>query len=95
MSLNIEAVQLVVGAAIIDQRFCDQLLRDRERALRAVERLPVRPRHVRLSAADRRALEAIRGQSLVEFARGVERLRRTVQSPAAQHTAPPGDAIVG
>jgi hypothetical protein len=77
-SLNMESAQLVVGAAILDSRYCRRLIDDREGALRAVDRLEVAPPHVRLTAADRRSLAAIPAGSLTEFARGIERLRRTV-----------------
>jgi hypothetical protein len=76
-----EAAQLVIGAAILDPRYCAQLIKDREGALAAADRLPGAPRHVRLSGRDRQILASIKAESLDEFARGVERLRRTL-SPA-------------
>ena len=41
--LNMEAAQLVVGAAILDSRFRTELLQSRDRALRTVDRLAVAP----------------------------------------------------
>jgi hypothetical protein len=87
LTLNMESAQLVVGAAILDPRYCRRLLDDREGALRAADRLAVAPAHVRLSPADRRSLAAIPASSLTEFARGIERLRRTVPSTTTTHRA--------
>jgi hypothetical protein len=78
MPLNPEAAQLVVGAAIVDARFCDRLLNRRAQALAHVNHLPEVPDHVRLTAEDRKALNNIPAATLAEFARGVERLRLTV-----------------
>ncbi len=90
-----ESAQLVVGAAIIDSRFCDQLLQDRASALRSVERSTVAPKHVRLSSRDRRALQAIRADSLTEFARGVVRLQRVVQPSDGRRVDAIDEALVG
>ncbi len=90
-----ESAQLVVGAAILDSCFCDQLLQDRARALRSVERLTVAPKHVRLSSGDRRALQAIRADSLAEFARGVVRLQRVVQPSHLRRLDDLDEALVG
>ncbi|MGH2355718.1 MAG: hypothetical protein ACRDI2_05940 [Chloroflexota bacterium] len=93
MAVNMEAAQLVVGAAILDPRFCRLLLSQRAKALAEVERQPSAPNHVRLSRQDRQALGAIRAGTLAEFARGVERLRTTVTPtplrarPTALHAA--------
>lgn len=95
MRVNMESAQLVIGAAIIDSRFCDQLLQDCAVALRAVERLPVAPKHVRLSSGDRRALQAIRADSLTEFARGVVRLQRVVQPRRLRRVDAIDEALVG
>ena len=90
-----ESMQLVVGAAIIDSRFCDRLLHDRTGALRSVERLPAAPKHVSLSSSDRRALQAIRADSLTEFARGVVRLQRVVQPSGIRRVDAVNEALVG
>jgi hypothetical protein len=92
-----EAAQLVVGAALTDSRFRDQLIGERERALRSVDGLAVTPGHVRLTAGDRRVLGAIVAGDLAEFARGVERLQRTLRPahrPALQ-PADVGEALAG
>jgi hypothetical protein len=94
MTVQHEAAQLVVGAALLDPRFCGRLLRTPTAALAVVERQPGAPQHVRLTDADRRALGALRARTLQEFARGVERLRRTV-SQAGLAAPPLGDATAG
>ena len=93
--MSMEAAQLVVGAAILDPRFCQELLENRGKALRAVDRLPVAPDHVRLTAGDRRALAAIRATDLQEFAVGVERLRRTIRPGHTARTASHEASLVG
>jgi hypothetical protein len=90
LKLNLEAAQLVVGAALTDSRFREQLIGERERALRSVDGLAVTPGHVRLTAGDRRVLGAIAAGDLAEFARGVERLQRTLR-PALRPALPPVD----
>jgi hypothetical protein len=95
--LNMEAAQLVVGAALTDSRFRDHLIGERERALRSVDGLAVTPGHVRLTAGDRRVLGAIVAGDLAEFARGVERLQRTLR-PARRPALQPadvGEALAG
>ena len=93
--LNMEAAQLVVGAAILDSRFRKELIENPVKALRTVDRLPVAPAHVRLTAGDRRALAAIRATDLQEFAVGVERLRRTMRPARVARPAPHEEALVG
>ena len=93
--MNMEAAQLVVGAAILDPRFRQELLENRGKALRAVDRLAVAPAHVRLTAGDRRALAAIRATDLQEFAVGVERLRRTIRPGRTVRSASHEAALVG
>ena len=95
LRLNMEAAQLVVGAAILDPRFRDQLIDDRAGALRAVDGLPVAPDHVRLMPQDRRALGLIRADSLQDFALGVERLRRSVQPAQVRQPAASGELLFG
>jgi hypothetical protein len=94
-SMNMEAAQLVVGAAILDPRFRQELLENRGKALRAVDRLAVAPAHVRLTAGDRRALSAIRATDLQEFAVGVERLRRTIRPGRSARSVSPEASLVG
>lgn len=79
--VNIEAAQVVVGAAILDATFCNLLLTRRAEALSAFHRQPCVPKGVRLSSRDVAALTAIRARNLAEFARGVEALRVLVKSP--------------
>lgn len=74
-AVNMEAAQLVVGAAILDARYRRLLLNDPVRALRSIERQSTRLARVRLTSQDRLALVAIRARTLAEFGRGVERLR--------------------
>src|SRR5688500_15472361 len=95
MNLNMEAAQLVVGAAILDSTFRGQLFDDRRAALKSVERLPVAPSHVRLTAQDRRLLTSIQATDLQQFAVGVERLRRSVRSNRVSRPAPFEEAMVG
>jgi hypothetical protein len=75
MAINLQAAQLVVGAALLDARFRRTLIEDRSRALREVEQQPSAPKHVRMTEDDRLALASIKARSLAEFALGVERLR--------------------
>src|SRR5262245_26517728 len=93
--LNMEAAQLVVGAAILDSRFRQELLRNPGQALRAVDRLPVAPAHVRLTASDRRALAGIRATDLQAFAVGVERLRRTIRPNRSTRPVSLEETLVG
>ena len=95
MSLNCEAAQLVVGAAVLDPRFCARLFRDREEALKAVDRLPGTPPHLHLTAYDRKTLAAIKADTLVEFARAVERLRHAVPPPGRHEPAAREEIRVG
>lgn len=71
-----EAAQLVVGAAVLDTRYCALLVEQRVRALDEVVLLPSAPEHVRLTTLDREELMAIRARTLREFALGVVRLMR-------------------
>lgn len=80
MAINLEAAQLVVGAALLDARFRRTLIEDRSRALREVEQQPAAPKHVRMTEDDRLALASIKARSLTEFALGVERLRLEARS---------------
>lgn len=95
LNLSMEAAQLVVGAAILDSRFRTELLQNRDRALRTVDRLAVAPAHVRLTAGDRRALAAIQATDLQQFAVGVERLRRTIRPGGAARPASHEERLVG
>jgi hypothetical protein len=94
-ALNPEAAQLVVGAAILDPRFRQDLLENRAKALRSVDRLSVAPDHVRLTAGDRRTLAAIRATDLQQFAVGVERLRRTLRPGRTVRPLSHEEALVG
>ena len=95
MNLNMEAAQLVVGAAILDSTFRGQLFADRMGALKAVERQPAAPSHVRLTAQDRRLLASIQATDLQQFAVGVERLRRSVRATGISRPAPFEEAMTG
>jgi hypothetical protein len=86
MAINMEAAQLLVGAAILDSRFCRQLIDDRNQALDDLEAQPCAPRGIRLTQEDRLAFTSIRARSLREFAVGVERLRSVVR-PAHTESA--------
>ena len=66
-----EAAELVVGAALLDARYCSLLLEAREQALGAAAGQPCAPAHVRLTAPERAALAAIPAATLQEFAQGV------------------------
>lgn len=90
-----EAAQLVVGAAVLDARYCALLLEERERALGAAAGQPCAPAYVRLTAPEREALRAIPAQTLQEFARGVEGNRllageRVQRPPRADGVEPAG-----
>jgi hypothetical protein len=74
MAINVQAVQLVVGAGAVDARYRRLLLRDRVRALTELGRRRDVPHASRLSEEDRRALHAIRARTFAEFARGVDQL---------------------
>lgn len=74
--MNYEAAQLVVGAALISPRYRDLLLRHRQVALNSAERQPGAPEGLRVAEDDRKALRTIQAETLEEFARGVERMRR-------------------
>ena len=91
MPINMEAAQLVVGAAILDARFRSTLLKDRTRALQQVEQQAGAPPHVLMTAQDRQTLGAIPARTLAEFALGVERLRVVVASPTSQPSLPLAD----
>ncbi|MDQ3701577.1 MAG: hypothetical protein M3442_11760 [Chloroflexota bacterium] len=71
-----EAAQLVVGAAVLDTRYCALLVEQRARALEEVVLMPSAPAHVRLTTPDREELMAIRARTLREFSLGVVRLMR-------------------
>ena len=80
-----EAVQLVVGAAVLDARYGALLVEQRAQALDEVALLPSAPAHVRLTMPDREELMAIRARTLREFALGVVRLMRLrVSRPQAE-----------
>jgi hypothetical protein len=70
-----EAAQLIVGAAVLDARYCALLLE--ERALGAATCQPCAPTHVRLTAPEREALAALPARTLQEFAQGVEGASRS------------------
>ncbi len=66
-----EAAQLIVGAALLDARYCALLLEERDRALDAAVHQPCAPAHVRLTVPERETLAAIPARTLQEFAQGV------------------------
>jgi hypothetical protein len=79
MPPNIDALQVVIGAALLDTRYRAMLLADRREALDALATQPCAPA-VQLSPEERDALLAIPAASLAELAGGVRRLRGAAQA---------------
>lgn len=88
MALNFEVAQALVGEALCNPTFARRLSRHRGHALREIESAPCLPAGLRLTEEDRLLLAGIRGTSLQDFARGVERLCGGLRPLPPQGTVP-------